>query len=217
VTAPRATLPAAPKVELESVGETRIGEGGFLSLRRLQLLTIDGGARSPSFPYDLVDRRAMDAAVMVAHHLVEGRVWVWLRSCVRPPVGLRADGRSPAVLWEIPAGLIEPGESPGAAAAREVLEELGFDVGEEAMLELGPPMFPAPALLGEAHHYFHVEVDPKTRCEPDGDGSPIEAGAIVLSISLEDALLACRSGEIRDAKSELALRRLADLRLPGER
>ena len=79
------------------------------------------------------------------------------------------------------------------------------------MLELGPPSHPAPAIIGEAHHYFHVEVDPTTRTEPDGDGSPVEAGAVIVSLPLDDALAACRRGEIRDEKTELALRRLADV------
>jgi ADP-ribose pyrophosphatase len=190
----------------------RIGEGGFLSVRRLQLVAVQDGARSASFSYDVVDRRALDAAIMVAHCRVEGRVCVYLRSSLRPPLGLRRDGASPAVvLWEVPAGLIEPDESPRAAAARELAEELGFHVGEASMLDLGPPAFPAPALIGEAHHYFHVEVDPTARKEPAGDGSPVEAGAIIVSIPLEEALAACARGEVRDAKTELSLRRLAEL------
>ncbi|MDB4934967.1 MAG: ADP-ribose pyrophosphatase [Labilithrix sp.] len=214
MTAPRATLPdlpALPVVELETVRETRLGDGGFLVLRRLELVAIANGERSKPFPYDAIDRRAFDASVMVAHHVEDDRVWVWLRSSLRPPLALRPDARTPAVMWELPAGLVEPGESPRAAAARELLEELGFAVDESAMRDLGPSSYPAPAMIGELHHFFHVEVDPKTRTEPEGDGSPVEAGAIVVSVPLDTALDACRSGAIRDEKTELALRRLADV------
>lgn len=209
MTAPRATLPELPKVELETVRDKRVGEGGFLVLRRTQLVAVQAGERSASFEYDAIDRRAFDASVMVAHHVEGGRVHVWLRSCLRPPLALREDPMT-AVLWEVPAGLVEPGESPRAAAAREIAEELGFEVAESALADLGPPSHPAPALIGEVHHFFHVEVDPTTRTEPDGDGSPVESGAMIVSLPLDDALAACRRGEIRDEKTELALRRLAD-------
>jgi ADP-ribose pyrophosphatase len=214
VTAPRATLPALPKVELETLGEKRFGEGGFLVLRRTELVSVRDGERSSSFPYDAVDRRALDAAVMVAFHRDSDRVWVWLRSSLRPPLALRHDNPTPVVtpvLWELAAGLVEPGESPRAAAAREVHEELGFPVREEAMLPLGPAVFPAPAMIGEMHHFFHVEVDPATRQEPEGDGSAVEASAEVICVPLEEALAACRRGDLRDEKTELGLRRLRDV------
>ena len=218
MTAPRATLPDAPKVELEIVRETRHGDGGFLVLRRTELVAIANGARSAGFEYDAVDRRALDAAVMAVHHRDEGRVCVWMRSCLRPPIALRRSPPLSPVLWELPAGLVEPGETPRAAAAREIAEELGFDVAESAVLDLGPATHPAPALIGELHHFFHAEVDPKTRTEPAGDGSPVEAGAVVVAVPLDEALAACRRGEIRDEKTELALRRLADeLSAPSKR
>jgi ADP-ribose pyrophosphatase len=213
VTAPRATLPEAPKVELETVRETRHGDGGFVVLRRMELVAIAAGARSKAFAYDAVDRKSMDASVMAVHHVAEGRVWVWLRSSLRPPLALRdapRDAPLSPVLWEVPAGLIDDGESPRAAAAREIAEEVGFEVKESAVLDLGPAAHPAPALIGELHYFFHVEVDPKTRTEPAGDGSVLEAGAVVVAVPLDEALAACRRGEIRDEKTELALRRLAD-------
>jgi ADP-ribose pyrophosphatase len=213
VTGPRATLPEAPKVELETVREMRHGDGGFLVLRRTELVALAAGTRSPSFAYDVVDRASLDASVMAVHHVADRRVWVWLRSSLRPPLALRdqpgAAALSP-VLWELPAGLVDDGESPRAAAAREIAEELGFDVAERAVLDLGPPSHPAPAFIGELHYFFHVEVDPKTRTEPAGDGSAVEAGAVVIAIPLAEALDACRRGDIRDEKTELALRRLAD-------
>ena len=215
MTGPRATLPDAPKVELETVREARHGDGGFLVLRRMELVAVAAGVRSPSFAYDAVDRASIDASVMAVHHVVEGRVWVWLRSSVRPPVALRDRPEAPLsplspVLWEVPAGLVDHGESPRAAAAREIAEELGFDVAESAVLDLGPASHPAPAVIGELHYFFHAEVDPKTRTEPAGDGSALEAGAVVVAVPLDEALAACRRGEIRDEKTELALRRLAD-------
>jgi 8-oxo-dGTP pyrophosphatase MutT (NUDIX family) len=216
VTAPRVLpeLPGPPELELETVHETRFGEGGFLVLRRMQLVVVEQGAsgkqaRSAPFTYDSIDRRAIDASVMVAHHVEGGRACVWLRSSLRPPLALRPVDPRPPALWELPAGLIEIGESPRAAAARELEEELGFTVPETALSELGPPAHPAPAFIGELHHFFRVEVDPKTRKEPAGDGSAIEAGARIVSVPLDDALEACRTGEIHDEKTELALHRLA--------
>jgi ADP-ribose pyrophosphatase len=43
----------------------------------------------------------------------------------------------------------------------------------------------------------------------EGDGSPLEEGALLEWRELRAAVAACEAGEIEDAKTELALRRLA--------
>ncbi len=210
-----AILPDLPEVTLDVVADRSHEREGFLALKRFDLTVVEAGVRSRAFSYDMIDRRALDAAVMVAHYVdAEGVRQVYLRSAVRPPVGLRERlGASPAraVLWELAAGLIEPGEAPAAAAARELDEELGFEVSVDRMMPLGPQAYPAPGFVGETHFFFHVEVDPSARREPQGDGSPLEDAAKIVAVPLARALDACRAGEVADAKTELALRRLAEI------
>jgi 8-oxo-dGTP pyrophosphatase MutT (NUDIX family) len=52
---------------------------------------------------------------------------------------------------EIPGGLVDPGESPAAAAARELAEETGYAAGE--LEDLGW-VHPNPALFGNRCHTF---------------------------------------------------------------
>lgn len=209
-------LPAPPHITLEVVGDrtAEIGAvGGFADIARPMLVARypDGQASAP-FSYDNVARRAIDAAVMAAHYVDGGVRYVYLRTALRPPMALRRDGVvHPTTLWELPAGLIEPGESPAEAAARELEEELGFAVTAAEMKPLGRPGAPAPALIGELHYFFHVEVRPAARRAPSEDGSPLERGAVILAVPVADAVAACRSGAIWDEKTEVALRRLAEL------
>ena len=54
-----------------------------------------------------------------------------------------------AVTLEIPGGLVDPGETPAAAAARELLEETGFRAGQ--LTSLGS-INPNPALFANRCH-----------------------------------------------------------------
>jgi len=64
--------------------------------------------------------------IVVAAALVDGDRRVLLQK--------RAPGRSMAGLWEFPGGKVEPGEAPETALARELHEELGIDVAEDALV-----------------------------------------------------------------------------------
>jgi ADP-ribose pyrophosphatase len=195
-------LPEPPAIALEVVrdrsAESR-ATGGFFDVRRLQLAArYPDGTTSEPFLYDVGARAALDAVVMAVHFTKNNARHVFLRTALRPPCALRPlppshDGS----LWELPAGLIE--------------EELGFTVAESAMRELGPWTFPAPGIIGERHLFFHVEVDPSTRSTPSEDGSALEKGAAIIAVPLAEAIEHCRRGAIPDAKTELGLRRLAEL------
>jgi ADP-ribose pyrophosphatase len=96
-------------------------------------------------------------------------------------------------------------------ACRELYEETGARVEPDAMRPLGPSTFPCPGVIGERHFYFHAEIDPLSLVPPVEDGTVLERQAALVVVTLEDALALVRAGEIEDAKTEIALRRLAEI------
>jgi ADP-ribose pyrophosphatase len=217
-------IPELPTVTLQLVqDQSPPAPAGFLRLVRRCLVALDArGEVSSPFVYDEVDRAALDAVVIAAHYVLDGTRHVYLRSAARPPVLLREANRNVGReyvtrngLWELPAGLVEPGEASKTGviqcAQRELKEELGFDVTIDRLLPLGPSTYPCPGVIAERHYFFHVSVRPDERREPTLDGSAIEKLGAIIEVPLDDALGWCRAGQLEDAKSELGLRRLAEL------
>ncbi len=190
---------------------------GFLRLRRRRLRNryADGELSAP-YIYDSVERRALDAVVLVLH-TADDRVC--LRSSLRPPLAFRQtlvvprDSNPSCVLWELPAGLVEPDEKGDdgirACAVREALEETGLRIAPGAFRELGPAIFLSPGVLAERLYFLTAEVQAEQRGVPTEDGSPVEARGEVRFVTVGAALRACDEGHIGDAKSELGIRRLA--------
>jgi ADP-ribose pyrophosphatase len=197
---------------------------GFLRLRRLVLRNrYPDGTTSAEYPYDLVERDAMDAVVMVLWAREGTDTLVCLRTAIRPPLAFRtgysipiAEPQARPRLWELPAGLIEPEErgEPGvlACAARETLEETGFALEPSAFSSLGPPATLSPGVIGEKIHFVCAEVDPKQRRVPTEDGSPVEERAEVRFVTLGEALAAIADGRVADVKTEVGIRRLVERR-----
>jgi ADP-ribose pyrophosphatase len=193
---------------------------GFLRLSRRRLVArYPDGTVSEPFLYDTVDRQALDAVVIAAHYLAPDGRHVFLRSSIRPPIYYRApdDSAEPAKrgqLWELPAGLVEPGEAGDSglrrAAARELHEEAGFPLDGTRLSELGPALYPCPGVIAEKLFFFDIEVDPVTRSDPPLDGSALERFGDVVDVQLSFALSLCRRGDIEDVKTEIGLRRLSE-------
>lgn len=223
---PAMALPPLPRIVLvrESVSRPDHSAQAFLYVERSVLRArFETEKPSEPFTYDIVARERLDAVVIAAHYTDEhGRRMVYLRSALRPPVALRPQEAWPVPerddlggLWELPAGLVETDERSAEGlrrcAARELHEELGFEVDPEKLERLGPSSFPAPGIIGERHFYFHVAVEPSRRVSPGEDGSVLERNAAIVVVPLDEALDLARKGMIEDAKTELGLRRLAEL------
>jgi ADP-ribose pyrophosphatase len=215
-----ARLPPLPAsrvvVARDRTAESR-PDGGFLNVRRLDLkLEYPDGSTSAPFVYDVATREALDAVIMAATYVEDGVRYVYLRSAVRPPLALRAIPPEHGVmLWELPAGLVEAGEDPAETAVRELAEELGFAAEVSDLRPLGHWTFPTPGMIAERQVYYVVDVDPKRRTQPTEDGSVLERDASIIALPVEAVLEQCRTGGIRDLKTELGVRRLAELSGPG--
>lgn len=143
-----------------------------------------------------VDTVAIDDGVQASREVVEHAQAVAI-------VPVAADGRIvlvrqyrlPALreLLEIPAGSLDPGEDPEAAAQRELQEETGFAAGR--LSRLGG-FWVAPGYCTEYIHIYLAEDLHESRLDADHD-ERIE----VESITLDDALGHIDTGEIEDAKS----------------
>lgn len=96
-------------------------------------------------------------------------------------------------LWEIPAGTLEPGESPLATAKREIVEETGFAA--KRWSKLGA-FYSAPGFCTELLHVYAARGLSPATAELDADEilKPVR-------MSMKKALGLIETGAIRDAKS----------------
>jgi ADP-ribose pyrophosphatase len=210
---------------LEIEGDQVVGEGGFLAIRRLRLRNrrADGSLSAPYVCDFAVRPVGLDAVAVVIWHRGPAGVQVLVREGLRPalavgrPAGLPvvADGRAYLFLAELVAGIVEAGDRGEAGlrarAAAEVLEEAGYRVDPARIVRLGAGLFPTAGSMAEKLHLCAVEIaDPAAQTTLAGDGSPMEEGAAVRWLPLDEAIAACVRGEIEDAKTELGLRRLRD-------
>jgi ADP-ribose pyrophosphatase len=100
-------------------------------------------------------------------------------------------------LLEVPAGTIDPGETPEETARRELVEETGYHAGR---LEKLAEFFPSPGILAERMHLFLATELEKREASPDADES-LE----LVELPFERALALEPGKDVRDAKTIVAL------------
>jgi ADP-ribose pyrophosphatase len=107
---------------------------------------------------------------------------------------------------EIPAGLVDPGETPLEAAKRELAEETGYTADEWKSLGWS---YANPAFLdNRAHHFLAVDAV-HTQSPQLEDGEDI----ISAELTLEEAKRAIKSETMRNAMTLLALSKVFDMRV----
>jgi ADP-ribose pyrophosphatase len=103
--------------------------------------------------------------------------------------------------WEFPAGSLEPGEPPDAAARRECEEEIGR--APHALERLGA-WYPTPGYCDEEMIFFRAgdlrQPAPDSRHRPDADED-----ITTRSVTVDQARTMARRGEIVDLKTAFAL------------
>lgn len=101
------------------------------------------------------------------------------------------------VLWEIPAGTLEPGEPIEQAAIRELAEETGY---QAALWQKLLEFYPSPGVLSEKTHLFLARAltPGSMRLEADEELEP-------QVLPWRQALSWALDGTIRDAKTLIAL------------
>jgi len=112
------------------------------------------------------------------------------------------------VILEAPAGKRDvPGEDPAETARRECVEEAGYEPGRLTLLHR---FYNTPGYSDEESWLYLAEYLTPVAADPQG---PEETAAEIVEIALPDALGLVAAGEIKDAKTIIALyalsRRLA--------
>lgn len=221
-------MPQVEDIELlEDLTDRSRCDEGFIHVRRYRARNrrVDG-SYSPEYRIDVIDRPELDAVAVAVWARTGRGVEVLTRRGLRPAALFRF-GKNAAMpegryllVEEVVAGIVEAGETGLEALVRrcieEVREEAGLEAGADDVVRLGGPVFMLPGVASEKIHLFAAQVQrpalPDRYPSPGlTDGAPLEEGAELVWRTLDEALAACVAGEIEDAKTELALRRLKEL------
>lgn len=105
-------------------------------------------------------------------------------------------------IWELPAGSLDPGEDPVAAAARECEEEIGL---VPSRVEHAGSWYPTPGFCTEVMHYYRLtDLCPPGPDRPQPHADPDEDIRVHV-FTLGEARDMVRRGDIVDLKTAWGL------------
>jgi 8-oxo-dGTP pyrophosphatase MutT (NUDIX family) len=155
--------------------------------------------------FDVFERESQGPDGRVGHFSVmEAKDWAVIVPYVRNEEGTfflmvrQYRHGADAVSLEFPGGVIEPGETPEAAAARELAEETGW-ISDRIFCAGG--VFPNPAIQDNHFHIF-VALDPRPAVDRQLDKNEIIDAHLMPA---EDIRLGMGEGELRHALMVTAL------------
>ena len=129
------------------------------------------------------------------------------------PEDLNDESAKQSWLLEVVAGIIDPGHSAGEIASKELLEEAGYVV--RGALRPISTFYPSPGGTSERIYLFLGLVDYKKRLKAGERLTSKGEDIQVESLPFQESLMMIGRGEIRDAKTIIALQHLALLKSRG--
>ncbi len=136
--------------------------------------------------------------------IIEHRGAVAMLAFVKDDVILLEYRYRPALdkfIYELPAGILKPGESVEECAKRELLEETGYEA--ETVRKL-VSFYPTPGYTNEVIYVVVME-NLKKREKPHAEMSPEEKYMEIREVSIDEALKMIRNGEIMDGKTIIGI------------
>lgn len=162
-------------------GERTLYDSDWVRLALVDIEIPDG----PRFEHHVV-RVPRPAAGVVVHDADRGLLLLWRHRFITDSWG-----------WEIPAGGLDPGETPEQGAVREVLEETGWRPGPLRPLAV---YHPSNGLVDQTFHLFVAD-----GASYVGEPSDATESERIEWLAVDDVRAAVRAGKVRDGLSLTAL------------
>ncbi len=165
--------------EEKTLATEMIYEGAILNLRRDKVTVMEGESYR-----EIVEH---NGGAVIAALKPDGKM-IMVRQFRKP---------AERVMLEVPAGKIDPGESPETAALRELKEETGYTAGK---IEKLTQMYPSVGYSQEILHiYLCTELDAGETAFDENEAIDIEEYPIDKLVNM------VMKGEIQDGKSQVAI------------
>lgn len=164
----------------------------FLQVDRMTLQKKQDGEQLTRF----VVKRP-DATAIVLYNAATDQI-VLVKQLRVPALGKEAD----PYLWELPAGVVEAGESPSDTIVRETEEETGFHIAEPRFITA---CYASPGVFEEKIYLFYSPIAMSDQAHEGGGLVEETEDLEIRFVPVQEAFSMMDSGTIMDAKTLIAL------------